>query len=253
MNRLNTRRMVVGLFGSFVCFAFLAMAGCASTGAVKPLGETAAPPADRTPGWWYESFKIAWPQGKDPAWSMDLLLAREVVQPVLDRYAQDILLWRFHRRAVRDAGGDQFSFIFYATAPNARKIYAAIGANRVLAQLKAKGFIERVITDDTNKITRPRLQDTSDPIWSPPLQKAWPYFIMGASRTWLDLISQYADAARPKPRTLSDMVAFYQKIDHQMDATWRDEGGHAFLHHLDAIFGYAPVNVNVRRKVELQF
>lgn len=184
---------------------------------------------------------------------MDLLLAHQVVKPVLNRYGKDILLWRFHRRAVRDKTGDQFSFIFYATAPNAGKIYAAIGSNPVLRQLKAKGLILQVITDDTNKIGRPDIQDTSDPIWSLPLQKAWPYFIMGVSQTWLDLISQYADAARDKPRSLSEMGAFYQGIDRKVQATWRDEGGHAFLHHLDALFGYGPLNVIVRRKVELQF
>ena len=184
---------------------------------------------------------------------MDLLLADQVVKPVLNRYRKDVLLWRFHRRATRDKAGDQFSFIFYTTAPSASKIYAAILSNPVLRQLKAKDLILQVFTDDTNKIEKPHIQDTSDPIWSLPLQKAWPYFIMGVSQTWLDLVSQYTDAASEKPGSISEMQIFYEKIDKKVQATWRDEGGHAFLHHLDAVFGYGPLNVIVRRKVELQF
>jgi hypothetical protein len=184
---------------------------------------------------------------------MDLLIAHQVVKPVLNRYRKDIVLWRFHRRAGRDETGHRFSFIFYTTAPNARKIYAAIGSSPVLRQLKAKGLVDKVTTDDTNRIGKPEIQDTSDPAWSLPLQKAWPWFIMGVSETWLDLLSRYADAARDKPRSLSEMQAFYHKMDRKVEAAWKNEGGHAFLHHLNAIFGYGPLNVDVHRKVELQF
>ncbi len=253
MNRMKSRRMIIRIFGPLACFAVLVMAGCASTGPIRPGDRATALPADRGTGWWYESFKIDWPQGEEVAWSMDLLIAHQVVKPVMDRYGEGIVLWRFHRRASRDKSGHEFSFIFYSTAPDARKIYAAIGSNPIFQQLKAKGLIVQVITDDTSKITRPQIQDTSDPAWSLPIQKAWPYFIMGVSETWLDLISQYADAARDKPCSLSEMQAFYRKIDSKVEGAWRNEGGHAFLHHLNALFGYGPLNVNVNRKVELQF
>ncbi len=253
MNRLTSRRIVFCIIGPLACLAVLAMGGCASTGAIPPAGQATAAPNDGGDGWWYENFTMDWPQGENPPWYMDCLVANEVVKPVLNRYRKDILLWRFHRRAVRDKSGDQFGFIFYTTAPNARKIYAAIGSNPILRQLKAKGLVVQVFTDNTDKTPRPNIQDTSDPSWSLPLQKAWPYFIMGASQTWLDLISQYADGARKKPCSISEMQAFYRKIDRKVDATWRTEGGHAFLHHLDAIFGYGPLDVVVRRKVEIQF
>lgn len=241
------------ILGLLALFAVLAMGGCASTHAVQPVSNRISPPQPSAQGWWYESFKIDWPKGQAPAWSMDLLIAHQIIKPVLIRYGNEIVLWRFHRRAVRDSAGDQFSFIFYTTAQNARKIYAAIGSNPVLGQLLAKGLIVQVITDDTNKITRPKIEDTSDPNWSKPLQKAWPFFIMGASQTWLDLISQYAGRAKERPRSLNERVSFYQKIDQKVDATWTKEGGHAFLHHLDALFGYGPLDVVVHRKVKLQF
>ncbi len=253
MNRLNSRRMTISILGPLAFILLLGMAGCASTGTIGPAKKEAAVSARESRGWWYANFDIAWPRGKDPAWYMDVLLAREVVSPVLQRYRKDISLWRFHRRAARDQSGDQFAFIFRTSASNARKIYAALLANPVLRRLEAKGLILKVLTDDTNKIPRPAIEDTSDPNWSLPLQKAWPYFIMGVSETWLDLISRYEHAAGDRPRSIAEMQTFYQKINRKLDATWQNEGGHAFLHHLDALFGYGPLNVIVRRKVELQF
>ena len=250
---LKFRRMAVFILGLPVFFLLLAAAGCASSGPTRLQPPAGAAPGKPAVGWWYESFKIDWPEGQPPAWSMDLLIAHRIVSPVLRRYEKDILLWRFHRRAARDNVGHQFSFIFRTTAPKAREIYAAIGSDAVLRKLLAKGLVEKVVTDDTGKIARPEIQDTSDRAWSPPLQKAWPYFIMGVSRTWLDLITQYAEAAREKPGSIPAMQEFYSKIDQQVEAAWRNEGGHAFLHHLNALFGYGPVNVSVRKKVELQF
>jgi hypothetical protein len=170
---------------------------------------------------------------------------------VIDRYRKEILLWRFHRRAVRDEAGHRFSFIFYTTPANARKIYAAVDSSAVLEQLKAEGIIQRVIQDDTHTIARPGIEATSDPNWTPRLQKAWPYFIMGVSQTWLDLISQFAEDGRKKPASIAEMLAFYKEISQEVEATWNKEGGHAFLHHLNALFGYGPVNL--RGKIEMSF
>lgn len=253
MNCFKRKRIATWIFGPVACLVILAMAGCASTGGTKLRGAGAAARKNTVNAWWYASFNINWPQGESPAWAMDLLIAHRIIKPVLDRYRKDILLWRFHRRAARDEAGHQFSFIFYTTAPAARKIYAAIDSDAVLHQLQAQGVILRVILDDTHNITRRGIEATSDPTWSLPLQKAWPYFIMGVSQTWLDLISQYADKARDKPHSIAEMRAFYRKIDREVETTWKKEGGHAFLHHLDALFGYGPVNVIIRRKIEMQF
>ncbi len=117
--------------------------------------------------------------------------------------------------------------------------------------MKAQGVILHVQYDDTAAINRAGIEGTSDPSWSPPLQKAWPYFIMGVSQTWLDLIARYAGDEGKRPMTVTDMLAFYHEIGQQVDETWKKEGGHAFLHHLNAIFGYGPVNL--RGKIEMQF
>lgn len=197
-------------------------------------------------GWWYVRFKMDWPEDSDvPSWFMDVLLAHKVVAPVLDRHRSDIVLWRFHRRAVRDAGGHQFSFIFYSTWKTAKEVYSDVRGGLLLGALKTSGRIARVLYDDTASIPRPHIEDTSDSRWSPPVQKSWPLFIMGVSEMWLGLISE---VARDKPDgedggSLDAILEYYRSVNERVEAIWRKECGHALLHHLNAIFGYEPLMV----------
>ncbi len=248
---LIPRRASISLLSLAAAIVILAMGGCASIGGGRPGGAGTAPAVSSEEGWWYASFQINWPEDEDPSMDTDLLIAHRIISPVLNQYKKEINLWRFHRRAARDDAGHRFSFIFYSTAANARKIYAAIESSAVLDQLQAEGVIIRVSLDDTNTITRPGIEGTSDRHWSLPLQKAWPYFIMGVSQTWLDLISQYAEDGRTKPISPAEMRAFYREISQEVEAAWNKEGGHAFLHHLDALFGYGPVSLP--GKIEMRF
>ena len=176
-------------------------------------------------------------------------MAHKIVLPVLDKHRKDIYLWRFHRRAARDNAGHQFSFIFYASPSAARKIYRSIEADSLLNQLKQSGIIVRYIFDDTGTVKKPGIEDTSDPIWSRQIQKSWPYFIMGASQTWLDLIVQQSlsKAVENTPSSLTELTNFYQRLHQSINASWQTEGRHAFLHHLNAIFGYEPVIIYEKR------
>ena len=248
---MKLKRAAISILGLVASLVILVMAGCTSIGPLKPGGAGAAGLERTDKGWWYASFQINWPQDEDPSLDTDLLIAHKIISPVLNQYKKEILLWRFHRRAARDEAGHRFSFIFYTTAATARKIYAAIGSSAVLDQFQAEGVILRLILDDTSTIVRPGIEAASDRSWSPPLQKAWPYFIMGVSQTWLDLVSQYAENGRPKPLSTAEMRDFYREIAQEMETTWRKEGGHAFLHHLNALFGYGPVNL--RGNIEMSF
>jgi hypothetical protein len=244
-------RRQIQILSLAAAFAIMGMAGCASVGGMKPGGAGTAARESTGNAWWNVSFRINWFQDQDPSMHIDLLIAHRIISPVLDRYRQNIVLWRFHRRAARDDAGHRFSFLFYTTAATARKIYAEIDSSAVLDRLQAEGVILKVDFDDTSTIKKPGVEDTSDRNWSPPLQKAWPYFIMGVSQTWLDLIALYADDGRKKPVSTAEMAAFYDEVAQEVEATWRKEGGHAFLHHLNALFGYGPVYL--RGKKEMQF
>lgn len=222
-----------------VAWVVISMTGCASVGQTKLKGPEVQ--AKAPIGWWYASFQIYWPPDEEPAWHNDFIIAHKIIAPVLSRYAKDISLWRFHRRAAQDQAGHKFSFIFYSTQEIARKVYEAIEATALLQEMKSAGLIVKTTYDDTGTTIRPNVEGTSDKQWSQPVQKSWPYFIMGVSQMWLDLINQFAEDGRLKPSSLVEMGPFYQEIDKNVREAWEKEGGHAYLHHLNAVFGYNPV------------
>jgi len=225
----------------------LGLAGCAAQ-PVHPATTTGTHESSaftaRRPYWWYVRFRLRWPEGEEPLWYPDLFIADQVIGPVLDAEQGCIALWRFHRRAARDAAGRQFSFIYYASPGMARKVNARIAANPWLARWQRKGIIETVMYDDPGKPRRHGIGDTSDKSWAPEMQRAWPYYIMGVSRLWLELIREYERTGHlpwsPEAR--------YAAINQKIDRLWRDEGGHALLHHLSAVFGYQKIAV-VRREL----
>ncbi len=253
MKGLSKRTVPASLMRTLCClfaaWAAISMSGCASIGQTK---SSIAPARAKTGvGWWYASFHINWPQDEEPLWHNDLIIAHRIVSPVLSRFEKDILLWRFHRRAAPDQVGHKFSFIFYSTPATAQKTYDAIEAMELLQEMKSSGVIVRTAYDDTTRIGRPNIEGTSDTSWSPPVQKSWPYFIMGVSQMWLDLISQFAEDVRQKPSTFDEIQAFYREIEKNVRETWEKEGGHAYLHHLNAVFGYNPIMIY--KKFQMRF
>ena len=195
----------------------------------------------------------------DPAPNLAITLgiptekAKEIMEKLVDRInhtlqrmnKKEIELWRFHRRAARDNAGHQFSFIFYASAPVADTIYENIRNDSLVQQLLNNGILVCVRYDDTSVISRPYIQDTSDPNWSIEIQKSWPYFIMGASRMWLDTLTQISlEYTRSYSFiTLDEKLKAYQDIYDSMTYLWQEQCGHALLHHLYALYGYVPVKV----------
>lgn len=71
---------------------------------------------------------------------------------------------------------------------------------------------------------------------------------MGVSRRWLDLVDRLAVAAKTDGVGRADgKEAFYREVNKRLVGLWRDEGGHAFFHHLNAVFGYEATYVFERR------
>lgn len=236
---------------ALLCLSALLSTGCASTARSRSLQHPAVPPAEAqdVQGWWYVRFGILWPENAEPAWNVDMMLADRVVGPVLERHRHHISLWRFHRRAARDGAGHQFSFIFYSSPERARDVMEDIKTSQTLKDMKKQGVIVRESYDPTSAVAKPKMEDTSDAKWSPPVQRAWPYFIMGVSEMWLRLIQQAREQIqgdRPS-QPLTDMLNTYRQVNTRVVETWRDEGRHAFLHHLNALFGYEPLVVYERK------
>jgi hypothetical protein len=180
---------------------------------------------------------------------MDLLIANEVVAPVLYRHEANLPLWRFHRRAMNDKYGHSLSFIIYTTPVTAEAIYAEIRSDPLLKALVATGKVSQVSYDGTKNINRPQVEDVSDKNWPPIIQKSWPYFIMGVSRTWLGMVSQKADELGngSSGTTLYAYEKLYRRVEESVDQMWRNDGRHAFFHHLNALFGYQPLVIYERK------
>ena len=240
-------RPLLSLRASLLLFGVAFFCGCAG---VAPGRSVQNPPPELVAGigdkgWWAVRFQMNWPEDAPPAWYMDTLIAHRVVAPTLGRYQEKIDLWRFHRRASRDSAGHQFSFIFYTDLVSARLITDELRNDALVASLMRSGSVRRVLSEDTQSITKPEIADTSDPVWPPAVRQAWPYFIDGVSRSWLELIEQTAQRSRPSVDDMSVSVLqdYYRTIDKEVQEAWETQGRHAFLHHLNAIFGYAPVVV----------
>jgi len=195
------------------------------------------------PGWWRVQFVKHWPEGSPAPFSYDLLLAERVIQPVLKLHRDRIYLWRFHRRAGRDAAGSKFSFIFYTDADNARLITDEISSQPLLTELADNGIIEKIWVDDYRVNERPGISDTSDREWPEEIQESWPYFIMGVSQAWLALINKLT-SRYPFPEdedSIDEMLIYYSEVSNRIDQYWNIQGGHAYIHHLGALFAYRPV------------
>ncbi|NOT85972.1 MAG: hypothetical protein HOP02_14585 [Methylococcaceae bacterium] len=191
-------------------------------------------------GWRTVCFHLPWQQKQEPDWSIGTQIAGEIIAPVLAQRHLNINYWRFHRRAVEDATGHTFSFIVYSSAASAEKIYADIKASPNTIALKKTGQITRIEFDPLDKNPKPEIKDTSDPVWPAAIQKTWPGFIMGASQMWLDLILQL----KTESPSNANQRERYQSIHQHITKLWEQHGQHAWLHHLNALYGYSPIAIH---------
>jgi hypothetical protein len=194
-------------------------------------------------GWWYARFHMEWPENEDPMRQTDLMLAHKVLSPIIAQHQETIGLWRFHRRALRDQAGHQFTLIFYASPQMARHVFDQVNSDPFLDEMKAPGTRKQDHYDDTTFVARPHIEDTSDRRWSLPVPRSWPYCIMGVNEMWLRMIQETVELnpAEVKPQSLQDYLTFYKKVEESITEAWKREGRHAYLHHLKAISGYEPL------------
>jgi len=197
-------------------------------------------------GWWYIRFRMDRPGG-ETRWENDLLIAHRIVSPILSSTEKEIGLWRFHRRSNDDGAGHQFSFIFYSRPEMADRINRQVLNDPLLQKLIADGVIKTVLTDAVDRNTRTAISATSDSNWSPVMQNTWPYFIMGVSRMWLGMIAEIEGQIESTAGTpegddrIPALIERYRTVNDQVTHIWQQEGYHALLHHLNAIYGYKPL------------
>lgn len=213
------------------------LAGCATQPGPDPFGHAGADA--EAPRWWYARFLVAPGPGGEVHSHRDLLLADRVIGPLLDPGGEDLPLWRFHRRWPDDPTGHQFSFLFYAPGAVAQRIDRRLASDPLVGELLDAGMLRAYRMQPGDPERAAARGGSSDPRWSPGLQAAWPDFIMGVSQTWLGLVRGVVDCA-PAGTAPEALDACYRVAERELDSLWYAEGGHAFLHHLNALFGYRP-------------
>jgi hypothetical protein len=229
---------------------FSFMAGCATTQPERATVNIKTLPGELISrdekSWWRVQFVKSWPEDTPAIFYYDPLIAEQIIHPILIEHHEHIELWRFHRRAVRDAAGNKFSFIFYTDAANARLIKQEISANNILQRMVDAGLIEDVWYSDYDAPENKNISHTSDAAWPVEIQNSWPYFIMGTSQGWLALIGEIA---HDKPinaaqATLDELIEYYKDINEEIDDMWRKFGRHAYMHHISGIFAYRPIEIS---------
>ncbi len=194
--------------------------------------------------WWQVRFRLVWPDGEAPDFAAHLLIADQVLLPVLVENQATLPLWRFHRRAGRDGAGNQFSLIFFADRETAARIDEEISSDPLTRWLLDRKLMDKVSFEQRSPEELGRLELTSDPEWPMEIQRSWPYFIMGASQTWLLLVQELSRENAPEGEVdYAALLNHYRDVDARLNAEWQRYGQHAYLHHLSAIFGYHPLQI----------
>lgn len=194
--------------------------------------------------WWQLRFRLTWPDNTEPDFSRHLLIAERILLPIITEHEDQLPLWRVHRRAGRDDAGHQLSFIFYTNALTASAIERQAQENELGLWLQEQGMIEKLAFHQRTAEEMGQLGQTSDPNWPAEIQESWPYFIMGASQTWLMLIQELSQEQPLEGEvTYRDLLQHYRTVDTKLNNQWREYGQHAYLHHLNAVFGYQPVRI----------
>lgn len=111
----------------------------------------------------------------------------------------------------------------------------------VAVALQRAGYVRDVVDTCRGKRGQAALKVHSDPVWDERLEKTWPYFIMGVSAHWLALIDEVSREQGEVPAALEPMLDHYRAVQEEVNEIWRFQGRHAYLHHLNAIFGYEPL------------
>ena len=133
--------------------------------------------------------------------------------------------------------------MFYSSPEIASSVFSGIGQSEILKETVGANIVEKVVIDDPNASQSPNIEDASDQNWSPALQKNWPSFIMGVSSLWLGLIDEAMKDPSETYADVNSLLERYREIDINVSNTWRTEGQHALLHHLNAVFGYDPLYI----------
>ena len=118
-------------------------------------------------------------------------------------------------------------------------IYQHFKNNKVLTKLHRQQLLSEVSYDPLYNNRQTKIADTSDPTWPEKIRSSWPFFMMGASQMWLGQIRAFKQET---PDEL-EIKQRYITIQNNLTDIWQQQGQHALMHHLNALYAYQPVLV----------
>lgn len=242
------------VLASFIALSILLLTACSTTKQAPAANYSVPVDIDAVQqseslSWWAYRFRIAWPEtNENPDFAVDLLLAHALARPVLIEYSENLLWWRFHRRASKAAPGHQFSFLFYSDRETAVEVIQKLEGSPLLTALKDNGMVQKTVSSDTGKKGKTAIEAYSDPSWPPAIQRTWPSYIMGVSAFWLALIDELkskqliqGEGVISNNTEVDKLLEEYRLVDDEIAVMWQEQGQHVLLHHMSALFGYKPM------------
>ncbi len=169
-------------------------------------------------------------------WWMDLFLIDTAFRDIIEKHKPE--LWRFHRRSGKDSVGHQLSLLVYTDRKTASKISMELVDHYSIRMLAENNRIK----SNSIEIMEPGIEKTSDANWSESLQKSWPYFACGTCQMILGLMADIPKFEKPK---IDHTYEEYEFLHNDMKDLYTDNASHVFIHHISALFGYAPIKLRI--------
>jgi hypothetical protein len=131
----------------------------------------------------------------------------------------------------------------------AKSIDNSIGAKDTLKVLRDNKLLQKYIWEEKElkENAKTNIHNGSDESWPIELQNSWPFFIQGVSEMLLELIAQIKNQITDERQTIhssapiASIEKYYLNIEERLLTLWNTTGSHAFFHHINALFGYAPL------------
>jgi len=188
--------------------------------------------------WYFYRFRLSGDFDKETKWWLDIFIIDQIVRKIIEKTSinSKIYLWRFHRRKGKDIAGHQFSFLCYTNQSNSDEIYKFINNTDAFKILSKNDILKEYFIEEGGK----EIDGSGDRHWPEKISKSWPYFIQGASRSMVEMIKLITNdtLCSINSNNILEIEEFYQKVDKLLEYYWYEYGGHAFLHHLNGLFGY---------------
>jgi len=139
---------------------------------------------------------------------------------------------------------------FCEKAETAQLIDEEITSNSALTKLTGAELLKAYFWEEKenqNQNNKTKIEDTSDRRWPIEIQMSWLHFIMGVSEMLLALIDNIKEESSPNLSEPINLIeSYYLKIHKRLSEIWHIHGSHAFLHHINALFGYVPLIAHPR-------